>query len=373
MINYNLPVNLLFGRGRFAELGTETAKHGKRALLVTGRGSAKKSGILDKAESLLKSAGITPILFSGIEPNPLTTTVYKGAELAKSEGCDTVVGIGGGSALDAAKAIAFSVLNPGDLSDYIFGLKTSNLSLPIILAPTTCGTGSEGNGFSVLTNPDTGDKKSIRTNAIIAKASIIDPELMETMPRRVLAAVGFDALCHNMEAFLSKNAQPIVEAIALKGIGLAAANLVKVYNDCSFAQGWDAIAWASTIGGMAIGSAGVTTPHGMEHPVSGLRNVTHGEGLAALTPVVFERSRGYGEEKFEAIAKLLGSGNDCASAIRKLLKELDLALSLSDLGIREEDIPWMADNCLKVSKAGLEAHPIVFNREDIVKIYRDAL
>ena len=133
--------------------------------------------------------------------------------------------------MDCAKAIAFLAVNDGDVSDYIFGKKSGDKALPLILIPTTCGTGSEGNGFAVLTNPDNGDKKSLRCNAIVAKVSIIDPECMMTMPKSVLASVGFDALCHCMEAYTSRIAQPFTDALSLYAIGLIAGNLVNVYSD----------------------------------------------------------------------------------------------------------------------------------------------
>ncbi|MDR1641630.1 MAG: iron-containing alcohol dehydrogenase [Clostridiales bacterium] len=373
MKNYYLPTNLLFGRGRISEIGTETAKWSKRALLVVGMGSAQKSGLLDRALGILKEAGVFCEIFSGVEPNPTTTTVYKGASIALEQNLGVIVGIGGGSVLDAAKAIAFSALNPGDLSDYIFGRKTSDLALPAILAPTTCGTGSEGNGFAVLTNPETGDKKSIKSHSIIAKASIIDPELMQTMPTRVLATVGFDALCHNMEAFLSKGSHPIAEGIALRGVELGASSLARACSGSKCSKAWDDLAWASVMGGMAINMAGVTAPHGLEHPASGLRNITHGEGLAALTPVIFDRSTGHGEDKFRVLANIIGRERNCASAVRRLLHDIDLLVKLSDLGVKEEDAEWMTDNALKISKAGLDAHPKAFSREEIKEIYLAAM
>ena len=373
--NYNLPVNLIFGIGKVEELGKETAKYGKKALIVTGRSSTKKSGLLDKAVNLLKEANLESVIFDKVAQNPLTTTAYEGADLAKKEGCDVVVGLGGGSIMDAAKAIAFIVLNEGDISDYIFGLKKSEKALPIILVPTTCGTGSEGNGFAVLTNPENNDKKSLRCNAIVAKASIIDPNLMTTMPKHILASVGFDALCHSMEAYLSKSAQPLTTMKALYAIELIGENLVNVYKDPTDMKGWEAITLASTLGGMVINTAGVTAPHGMEHPASGLKDIVHGRGLAALTPVIYEASISGAPEKFSKISKLLGGKdeNDCVDTIKKLLSDIDLTTNLSEQGIKEEDIDWMAENCLKVSAVSMKMHPVEFSLEEIKEIYRKAL
>ena len=165
--NYNLPVNLVFGRGRVAEIGTLSAEFGKKALIVTGKSSTKKSGLLDRVSSYLKEAGMEAAVFDKVSQNPLTTTAEEGAVFAKQEGCDMVIGLGGGSIMDCAKAIAFLSVNDGDINDYIFNRKTSEKALPLIAVPTTCGTGSEGNGFAVLTNPENGDKKSLRCNAII--------------------------------------------------------------------------------------------------------------------------------------------------------------------------------------------------------------
>lgn len=373
--NYHLPVNLVFGRGRVAELGSIAKTYGKKALIVTGKGSTKKSGLLDRAVKYLEEAGLESVLFDNVSQNPLTTTAMEGAEFAKENGCDMVVALGGGSIMDCAKAIAFLAVNDGDINDYIFNRLVSDVALPLILVPTTCGTGSEGNGFAVLTNPDNGDKKSLRCNAIVAKASIIDSELMETMPKHILASVGFDALCHCMEAYISKIAQPMTDMLALQGMELIGANLLKVYQGNGDAEAWDAVTWASTIGGMVINTAGVTVPHGMEHPASGLRNIVHGRGLAALTPPVIEESIKGAPEKFAAISRCLGGKDetDCADRVRQLLKDIDLATTLSEQGILPEDIDWMVENCFKVSAAGIANHPVTFDREDIKRLYEKAM
>lgn len=373
--NYFLPTNIVFGCGRVSQTGELTKPYGKKALIVTGKSSAKKSGLYDKVNDSLKTAGLATVLFDKVAQNPLTTTAEEGAAFAKANGCDVVVAIGGGSIMDCAKAIAFLALNDGDINDYIYNRKKSDLALPLVLIPTTCGTGSEGNGFAVLTNPENGDKKSLRCNAIVAKVSIVDPECMMTMPKKVLASVGFDALCHCIEAYTSKIAQPFTDALSLYAIELIADNLVNVYRGEGGKEAWEKITLASTIGGMVINTAGVTLSHGMEHPASGLRDIVHGQGLAALTPSVIEASYKGNRTKFSKIARIMGglTAEDCAMKIRTLLADLDLTVGLGDLGIKEEDIPWMAENCLKVSAAGVANNPVVFNKDEIAEIYKKAM
>lgn len=163
--------------------------------------------------------------------------------------------------------------------------------------------------------------------------------------------------------------------MSIYAIELIANNLVSVYNGTGSKKEWENITMASTIGGMVINTAGVTIAHGMEHPASGLKDIVHGQGLAALTPIVIEASYKGNEEKFAKIAKIFGgeSAADCADKIRELLKAIDLECKLSDLGIAAEDISWMAENCMKVSAASIANNPVVFTQEEIAELYRKAL
>ena len=336
--NYNLPVNLMFGRGRSSEIGKEVKKYGNKVLIVTGRNSTKKSGLLYKVIDVLNGENIEYEIFDKVTQNPLSTTIYEGVSA-------------------------------------IHETKKGENSLPILLVPTTCGTGSEGNAFSVITNVDTKDKKSLRDNLIIAKASIIDPELRTTMPKSVLASVGFDALAHNMEAYLSKITNPLVEIQALYAMKLIAENLPKVYVDYNDFDAWEAVTLGSTLGGMVIGVAGVTAAHGMEHPASGLRDIVHGKGLAALTPIITEKSWRSDVYKYGEISKILGgsSAEDCRQAIENFLDKIDLKVKLGDLGIRKEDISWMTENCFKVSKPSMENHSKIFTKEEVSEMYNESI
>ena len=373
--NYYLPVNLIFGRGSVGKIGDIAAEYGKKALIVTGRSSTKKSGLLDRVIGYLDRVGIESVVFDKVKQNPLTTTAMDAATVAKENKCDMVIGLGGGSIMDCAKVAAFLAVNDGDINDYIFNRLKSDNALPIILVPTTCGTGSEGNKFAVLTNPENGDKKSLRCDAIIAKASIIDSECMMTMPKGVLASVGFDALCHCIEAYISKISQPLTDMMCEKGMMLLGEHLIPLFEGECDPEHWDAVSLASTLGGMVINTAGVTLAHGMEHPASGRMDIVHGKGLAAITPVVMEASIGGCPEKFAVISRCLGGKdeNDCVDKIREFTEKLQLSVTLEELGIKQEDIPWMAENCMKVSAAGISYHPVTFSKEEIEKLYHKAM
>ena len=384
--SYFLPVHIQFGWDKVDSVADFVKPYGNKALIVTGRTSAKKSGLYDRVTAKLDAAHIEHVLFDQVDANPLTTTALDGAALAKSESCDMVIAIGGGSIMDCAKGIAFMSVNEGDINDYIFNRKTSDKALPLIVIPTTCGTGSEGNGFGVLTNPETGDKKSLRCNAIVSKVSIVDPAVMGTMPPHVLASVGFDALCHNIEAYTSKTAQPFTDALAHYAVTLLAQYLVPLYkhvkakaesksavlNETQLTKAWESVTLASTIGGMAINTAGVTLAHGMEHPASGLKDITHGVGLAVIEPVAVEYTWSANPDKFGALARIFnhGDGSELGEALRLIVHDLDLTTNLTELGFTKEDIPWLVDNVYVVATGNIANTMANVSREDIEMLYK---
>ncbi len=384
--SYFLPVNIQFGWNKVDNIDNFAAPYGKKALIVTGRSSAKKSGLYDRVVGKLDAAHIDYALFDQVDANPLTTTALDGAALAKSDSCDMVIAIGGGSIMDCAKGIAFMAVNDGDINDYIFNRKVSDNALPLIVIPTTCGTGSEGNGFGVLTNPETGDKKSLRCNAIVPKVSIVDPGVMGTMPPHVLASVGFDALCHNIEAYTSKTAQPFTDALAHYAVTLLAQYLVPLYkhvkataegkpevlNETQLIKAWEAVTLASTIGGMVINTAGVTLAHGMEHPASGLRDITHGVGLAVIEPVAVEYTWSANPDKFDALARIFnhGDASELGEALRLIVHDLDLTTNLTELGFTKKDIPWLVDNVYVVATGNIANTVAEISRKDIEALYK---
>ena len=376
--NYCLPVNLFFGSGQIHALGEQTAPLGKRPLLVVGKNSARQSGLLDLASELLRKSGARPVIFDEVTPNPLTTVAAAGATIARAQGCDAVVGIGGGSIMDAAKGIALMARNDGDITDYMQGLAPPHAALPLVLVPTTCGTGSEGNAIAVFTNPDTLDKKSIRSPHILPRVSIVDPALMMSMPKALLASVGLDAFCHSMEAYLSNAAQPLTDLQAVEGMRLIADALPRLFAGTGDMRDWERMALASTMGGMVIHMAGVTAGHALEHPISGLTDIAHGLGLAAITPAILRRTKPNAPaamERLAVVSRILhGTGaDDCGDAFASFARLLGLECRLSDFGVTAKNVEWLTENCLRISAAGLARHPVVFGGAEIMALYQEAL
>jgi alcohol dehydrogenase class IV len=280
--------------------------------------------------------------------------------------------------MDAAKGIAFMSVNSGDITEYIFG-KPGIGALPIITVTTTAGTGSEGDCLAVLTNPETKDKKSLKSPFIYPRVSIVDPELMKTLPRGMIAATGVDALAHSIEAYVARRGNPVTEALAIKAIELVGKNLTRVYSNPQDIEAWHGMAIANTFGGMVIDSAGVALPHGLEHPISGLLNVTHGEGLAAIFIKWMEYTIDEAEEKFAKIAEALGediygisigeAAKKSIDAISKLLKALNLTPTLGELGVKEEHVDWLTENALKTMTYAISNNPKVPDGEKIKELY----
>lgn len=379
--DFNNPVKLAFGRGNVNKIGKITGEYGKKALVVSYN-TPSFTSLLERVYTHLKEEGLEYVVFNEVQQNPLTTTVTEGAKLANSEGCDVIIGIGGGSAMDTAKGIAFSAVNEGDISDYIFG-KPGTGALPIILINTTAGTGSEGNSTAVFTNPETNNKKGLVTPLIYPKVSIIDPELMTTLPKKVIAAPGLDVLFHAIESYISKKSNPISEIYALKAIELVSQNLVTVYNDPSNLDAWDKVTLANTLAGMAIGCSGTTLPHAMQHPLGGLLNIVHAEGLAALYIPILEYTYPAATEKFANIAAAMGidirdistesAALKAIAAVKNIIEKVNMNVTLTELGTKEEHLEWLTNNTLTLMRVVAENNPKVPTKEDVYAIYKKCL
>ena len=375
---YN-PVRYLFGKGIVRQLGTHAAVLGKKALIVT----SASGRYADRIQAILTQAGVDCVLFSKVMPNPLASTVRDGADLASAAGCDLIIGLGGGSAMDTAKGIAFLAGKEGCIFDYITGKRTGTTALPVICITTTAGTGSEGNATAVFTNDETLDKKGLVNPLIYPKVSFIDSDFMTTLPRDLIAGPGCDALFHAFESYLSKDRTPISEMYSLEAMRLSIENLPKVYHDPTDTEAWDKVILANTLAGIAIGCAGTTVPHALGQPVSGLLNVAHSDSLVCLYPAFMRFTAQAAPERFAKLAELLGcdiSGltvNEAAeksiSAMTGFLKGIDAYKKLSQFGVKPEHIDRLAESATTMMKVVLNKNPIVPSLEQVKDLYLESL
>lgn len=375
MFNYRMNTNLIFGQGASSQIGARVSKFGKKALIVTGGNSAKKSGLLDKVMEQLEKENMSFVVFDEAKPNPLITIAEKGAKTAVSNNCDIVIALGGGSVIDTAKGICARAVNTNTIADIIYSGGSVYNALALVAVPTTCGTGSEVNGIGVLTNDENKDKKAIKGPALVPKVSIVDPKLMTTMPRNVYASVAFDALCHLMEAYLSIGATQISDMMAVKGMTLMRDNLVRVYENYDDIEGWENVTLASTLGGYTLDDVSVIAPHAMDHPLGGLKNVQHGKGLAALVPAIFEELAEHSPQRMRVISNLFGGKDerDCCHAILNLLRKINLDVTLEDLGFDVDDIPWLTNNTINSQKYTLSRTPVAWEEKDVERIFYKAM
>ena len=293
--------------------------------------------------------------YDGVIPNPTTDLVTKGADIAKAEGVDVMIGLGGGSSMDTAKAIAVEATHPGTAWDYNCHTDgPTEKTLPIIAISTTAGTGSQTTPCAVITKTSDKDKSAIWNKNIFPRVAIVDPEVTLSLPKSVTAQTGFDAFCHNFEAYLSVNTNPLVECMALDGIRIIAKNLPKVLENGSDLEARSQMAWADTLGGLTNASAGVTLPHGLGMQIGGhCPHVTHGQSLAVFYPAFTRYTYSAAEQKFATVGRIfdptLQSLSDAEAAekscvaIDNFLKEIGLWLNFQDLKVTKEDIREIAD------------------------------
>jgi alcohol dehydrogenase class IV len=357
--NYFQPTEIRYGAGRLSEVGDVVAQYGKRCLLVTVPADSAPvfAQLFDRVKGYLVESEVEVEHFAGVVPNPTTDCVTTGAEMAKDFGADVVLGVGGGSSMDTAKAIAVEVTHPGTAWDYLWFRDTqpTEKTLPIIAVTTTSGTGSQFTQVAVVTKTAEKTKSAIFNNQIYAKAGIVDPELMVTVPQHVTASTGWDAFCHAFESYLHVNAFPYTNLMALEAIRLVVKYLPIVVEDGSNLEAREAMAWADSLAGLCIANAGVTLPHGIGMTIGGYcPQVMHGEALAVTYPEFARFTCPYAVDKFAAMGRIfdseLESEPDEVAAERscevldKFLKKIGMWLSLEGLGVTEEEVVLIADH-----------------------------
>ena len=326
----------------------------------------------------LKAKGLKPILFNQIEPEPSPASAEAGARLARRKTCSLVIGIGGGSSLDTAKAIAMLTLNQGKVSDYVGLDLVPHPGLPTILVPTTAGTGSEVTFTAVFTNRAAKTKGGINSRFLYPTVALLDPELTLSLPPQVTAQTGMDALTHAMEAYTSNKANLMSDMVAEKAITLIGRFLKKAVKNGQDLEAREGMLLGSLLAGMALANAGVGAVHAMAYPLGALFNITHGLANAVLLPYVLEFNRVACPERFAHMAFLLGGSEKivpaeqgakkCIKKIITLSRSIGIPKNLKELGIPKEAIRSMAEGAIKVARP-IENNPRPITVEDIVLLY----
>lgn len=378
---YFLPTKIVFGSGKINDLGDLVKGIGKKALIVTGGKSAKSTGLLDKVIKQLDKAGIDHLHFDKIIPNPLATTVDEGAKIAKNENCDFVIGIGGGSPIDSAKMIAVVTKSGGNCWDYtnVGGGRVPKQALPIVAIPTTHGTGTEADPFAVVTNPKTKEKIGVGFDQTFPTLSVVDPEVMVSLPPNQTASTGMDAFYHAIESYININHQPASDLLALEAISLINQYLPIAYRDGKNIEARTALAWASTAAGICETLSGCIANHSLEHPISGYYNITHGVGLCATGPSFFDYILPYTKERLAKVAVTMGAPESITDTeelakmaielLKRLQKSVDLDVSLSKLGVEKSKIKSLSDDAMRTMGGLVEVTPGNLKAEDLEKIY----
>lgn len=376
---YIQPTEIRFGRGRFAELGAVAARYGRRALLVTVREEPCFRGLFGRASSLLVKAGLAVTRFDGVIPNPTTDVVTEGARTARAFRADVIVAVGGGSTMDTAKAIAVEATHPGRAWDYLFfrASQPTAKTLPVVAVTTTSGTGSHVTQVAVVTNPAEKNKSALFHPLLFPRASLVDPELMLTLPAKVTAATGFDVFAHAFESYINPGGSPYTDMMALEALRLVARHLpvaVKKGKDLDAREG---MAWADTLAGLCIANAGVTLPHGIGMAIGGLYpHVAHGEALAVVYPAILEYTYRAAPEKFAAVgrifdprlARLKGAraAEGASEAIVRFIKRIGMGIRLRDLRVPKAELKALARQSLVLPD--FKNHPRLATLADVEAI-----
>ena len=362
------PTTILFGPGAVQELPGELAKRGIcRPLLVTDSGLAR-TAVFERVRRLVPGVA----LFSQVEPNPTEKNVLDGVACYRSAQCDGIIGVGGGSPLDAAKAIRLKVTHELPLADYDDlrdggGRITPNLS-PYIAIATTAGTGSEVSRSTVITIEKTQRKTVIFCPHLIPTLAVADPELTTDMPPHITAGTGMDAFTHNVEAYISQGYHPICDAVALAGARLVWENLPLVMEKPGDIEGRGNMMIAAMMGAIAF-QKGLGATHSLAHPLSSDAGMHHGTANAVMLPFVLEFNRSVVSTRLTALVAQFG-GSDIVERVRELNRRVSIPARLRDFGIAEASLPAMADKAIQDGCHQLNPRPC--SRDDLLELYRQA-
>jgi alcohol dehydrogenase class IV len=381
--DYYQPTEIRFGRGRVGEIGEVVSRFGMRCLIVTVPPFPEIEPVFDKVKDSLGKCGVEIAHFDKVIPNPTTAVVTEGAALAKSHDADVVLGLGGGSSMDSAKAIAVEATHLGTAWDYLFFRESqpTKKTLPVITVTTTSGTGSHVTQVAVVTNPEERIKSAIYNPIVYPKASIVDPELMLTVPEHITASTGFDVFAHAFESFINPDGSAYTDLMALEVIRLVAEYLPVAVENGQDLGARTQMAWADTLAGLCIANSGVTLPHGIGMAVSGLYpHVMHGEALAVVYPSIMRYSHSHAQKKFATAGRLfdnrLNQMDDSQAAERfcgvleSFLEGIGMLTCFEDLKVPESELKALAEASLVLPD--YKNHPRVATLEEVFELLKQS-
>ena len=377
---FELTTAILFGAGAVSKAGEEASRLGHKAMVVTYP-DIRRVGLLDKVIKNLKESKLDAVVFEKVEPNPRSSTIDEGAAIARKEKVDVVIGLGGGSAMDAAKGIAVACSSTAPIWDYvsnhdIYTQEIKGFIPPIIQIPTMAGTGSEINFNAIITNWETHIKDAFVHPRLLAKVAIIDPEITLSVPLHQTKAGGIDILFHILEPYLT-DARPtmLTDGIRETCMKMVVKYLPRAIAHLDDLEARTQLSWASTIAMSQFarlgGGGGDMTCHCIEHAVSGYYDVTHGDGLAAIFPAWMMSFYQVRQARFDALGKNVFGKKDGIKAMEEFLESIGMRLRLRDLGCKLEDAQMIAELAIKTSPY-LSVHPTPMDVKAVAKIYCDS-
>lgn len=391
--NFSVSTNAQFGAGKLNELHTMInspmgAVQGKKAMIVISNGkSTRVNGYLDRLENELQQAGVEYVVFDKVSANPTKPVVEEGGKFAKENGCEFIVALGGGSVIDAAKAIGLMATSPSDdLWDYVMfgtGKKQWPLipSLPIVAIPTTAGTGSETDGGAVITNPDTKEKTGVFGPGTMPVLAIIDPELMTSVPVAFKVYQGFDVIFHSIEGYISVQRNEMSKMVAKEAISNVSRNLVDAITNPENVEAMSKVAFGSYLSGIQMCVGSCTSAHPLEHAMSANHeNLPHGAGLIMISKAYYSFfvNKHVCDERFIEMAKLMGNpdankAEDFITALVELQKACGVDdLKMSDYGITPDEFPGMVQNARDTLGVNFLNDPVSLSDEDCIAIYQES-
>lgn len=373
---FHLPTRIVFGSGSIGQLGEEAKGIGRKAILVTYP-DIRRIGVLDRVVEDLKAKGVDSLIFDKVEPNPRSSTVDEGARIVRDEKIDLVIGLGGGSAMDAAKGIALASAGTESIWHYVdTRVEVKGPATPLILVPTMAASGSEVNNAAVITNWESHEKVGMVNPHFWAKVAIIDPDLTLTVPKKQTAQGGVDIFCHLIEPYVTtRTPSPLTDGILETTMRMVTRYLPQALAQLEDIEARTQLSWASTIAMSQFvrlgGGVGMVTCHGIEHAVSGYYDVTHSDGLAAILPAWMRYTLPVKKERFESLGRNVFGKEDGILATEEWLEEVGMKLSLKELGFELERAEEIAELAVKTFPA-FNWHPITLDVAAIAQIYRDS-